>query len=691
MPKIKRLRHGVGAKISVYKKFLHPRVVVSARYPNASKNDVLDDLLVIGQEEKVVCKRLQSCILMRHADFDDGQILHAVTRFCKVQQEGPLESLFERVSQENLEGGGRVAGETEEIEGRQIPSILNEDISSFRAQGFAVDDDNDPAPENIPSPQDQTVDDMYLPWGSEPLDPRRISGVRDVKPTMVRADPSLHTILGYFLHFFPIDFINDTVITATNETISDPLTWEEFLRFLAILFLLATTQGIPRRMFWANDSPDIFAGAPFRLHDYMSRRRFESILKHLKFTTKECPPFKHPFHPVNDLIAAFNDHTQSCFSPGWINCLDESMSVWTNMWTCPGWMFVPRKPHPMGNEYHTLCCGVSGIMYAIELVEGKDRPRQQQAARYSEHGKTTGLLLRLTDSIAYSGRVVIMDSGFCVLKALIKLASVGVFASAVIKKRRYWPKNIAGDAMDTHFEGNEVGTTDSLPGILDGVPFRVYCMKEEDYVMKLMATYGALRPIEEGKTQRSVTGRNGQRENVSFHYTEPFYNHFKYRHQVDDHNNLRHSPISLEESINTKDWKLRVFTFVLALIEVNARLAFAYFTQRDDAAPLSQLEFCRKLAKELLALSHTVNTGERNKSKRRSGLVSSICGVETAPPYAGSWTGTKWEFLTSKYPQHVCRTLGCQKRIRTYCKCMMGNWMCPTCIGIHIASVVDGS
>jgi hypothetical protein len=435
MPKIKRLRHGVGAKISVYKRFLHPRAAVCAKYPNASKNDVLDDLLVIGQEEKVVCKRLQGCIMMRHADFDDGQILHAVTR-CKVQQEGPIESQFERPLPDDLEGGGNVAGEADDIEGREIPSILNEDISNFRAQDFAVDDDNEPAPENIPSPQDQGIDSMYRPWGSEPLDPRRTSGVRDVQPTLVGADSSLHTVLGYFLHFFPMNIFKTTVLTATNETLSDPLTWEEFLRFLGVLFLLATTQGVPRLLFWANDSPDIFSGAPFRLHAYMSRHCFESILKHLKFTTREIPPYKHPFYPVNDLIAAFNRHSHCCFSPGWVNCLDESMSVWTNMWTCPGWMYVPRKPHPTGNEYHSICCGVSGVMYAIELVEGKDRPRAQPYAKYSEHGKTTGLLLRLTDSIAHSGRIVIMDSRFCVLKALIKLASVGVYASAVIKKCR---------------------------------------------------------------------------------------------------------------------------------------------------------------------------------------------------------------------------------------------------------------
>ena len=69
---------------------------------------------------------------------------------------------------------------------------------------------------------------------------------------------------------------------------------------------------------------------------------------------------------------------------------------------------------------------------------------------FSEHGKTVGLLLRLTESIHHSGRVVIMDSGFCVLQALIKLATFGLYWSAVMKKRQYWPKYIDGGAIDSH-------------------------------------------------------------------------------------------------------------------------------------------------------------------------------------------------------------------------------------------------
>ena len=35
-----------------------------------------------------------------------------------------------------------------------------------------------------------------------------------------------------------------------------------------------------------------------------------------------------------------------------------------------------------------------------------------------------------------------------------------------------------------------MGDTDSLHGILDGVSYDIFCMKEPDYVMKIMATYG---------------------------------------------------------------------------------------------------------------------------------------------------------------------------------------------------------
>ncbi|KAI2496884.1 Transposase IS4 [Fragilaria crotonensis] len=271
-----------------------------------------------------------------------------------------------------------------------------------------------------------------------------------------------------------------------------------------------------------------------------------------------------------------------------------------------------------------------------------------------------------------------MDSGFCVIDAILNLASVGIFSSAVIKKRRYWPKYIDGEAIDQYFVGKTVGSVEALPGSVGGKAFRLFAMKEEDYVMKLMTTYGSCIEINDGWTQRSIL-ENGRRVTKKFKYYEPFHNHLKFRHKVDDHNNLRHSPISLEASLSTKDWKIRVFTFILALVEVNARLAYAYFSGSEL---LNQIEFRRKLAKELLDYSYQV----RGQRRVHEGLCASTCGEETAPRFAGQWTGTEWTQLATMYPQHVCKTYNCTRRIRTYCRCKIGYWLCPTCIGIHIAS-----
>ena len=94
-------------------------------------------------------------------------------------------------------------------------------------------------------------------------------------------------------------------------------------------------------------------------------------------------------------------------------CPQEAMAIW---------------------EYHTVCCCSSGFMWGIELVKGKDWPPKLGQQEYGNLGVTVGLLLHLLVPIFHLGFVVILDSGFCVLKAIIKLRKKGVFVSALIKK-----------------------------------------------------------------------------------------------------------------------------------------------------------------------------------------------------------------------------------------------------------------
>ena len=125
--------------------------------------------------------------------------------------------------------------------------------------------------------------------------------------------------------------------------------------------------------------------------------------------------------------------------PSRIICMDKSMSKWINMWSCPGFvLFLAEKPWPQGNEYHMIACGETSIIFRVELMEGKYRPDEIGKKLYEKrNGKTVELLLRMIDGIWISGRVIILDSGFCILRGIIELSKVGLFASALIKKRRY--------------------------------------------------------------------------------------------------------------------------------------------------------------------------------------------------------------------------------------------------------------
>ena len=108
-------------------------------------------------------------------------------------------------------------------------------------------------------------------------------------------------------------------------------------------------------------------------------------------------------------------------------------------------MFVPQKLWAFGNEYHDAGCADSDINCTLELHEGKDLPTQLNNKEFDELGKTIGMLLCLTNPVWGSGKIFILDSGFCVLKAILELKKKGVFPAALIKKQCYWPKYIPGD------------------------------------------------------------------------------------------------------------------------------------------------------------------------------------------------------------------------------------------------------
>ena len=134
---------------------------------------------------------------------------------------------------------------------------------------------------------------------------------------------------------------------------------------------------------------------------------------------------------------------QKKYCPSWLNCLDESMNTWLDKY-CPGFMCVPRKPHPFGNEYHSIADGDGGkpIMWRVKLQEGKDRPKNANGSwlypsTFEEKGytKTACLMLEMTEPLHNTGKIVTMDSGFCVKVGIDALDKHGVYGQALVKKK----------------------------------------------------------------------------------------------------------------------------------------------------------------------------------------------------------------------------------------------------------------
>ena len=63
-------------------------------------------------------------------------------------------------------------------------------------------------------------------------------------------------------------------------------------------------------------------------------------------------------------------------------------------------------------------------------------------------------MLEMTKPVHHTGKFVLMESGFYVLVGIIAMHNFGVYGQSLIKKQRYWPKNVPGDAIDSYFANN---------------------------------------------------------------------------------------------------------------------------------------------------------------------------------------------------------------------------------------------
>ena len=322
-----------------------------------------------------------------------------------------------------------------------LPAAVNDYINGERVNTIEtlrdvvkIDNDNEPAPKNVQQTSDNN-NQVFGEWGHTGLCYRHMQNIPNNPAKLnfpldtTRNDIYVQLFEGLFLTTFL-----KMIVTEMNKTISvDPVTYGELLRWIGLWILMSTVNGSDRRSFWSMKEIDMLEGAPFCLTAFMTRNQFENILNNIVYNTNDPPELRDHFWEVRWMLKCWNDNMASNFIPSWISCVDESMSKWMNEYTCPGFMFIPRKPRPFGNEYHDACCASSDIIWAVDLHEGKGQSPELGQKEYDNEGKTIGTLLCLTMPIWGGGNVLVLNSGFCVLQAIVELKKRGVFAASLIK------------------------------------------------------------------------------------------------------------------------------------------------------------------------------------------------------------------------------------------------------------------
>ena len=139
---------------------------------------------------------------------------------------------------------------------------------------------------------------------------------------------------------------------------------------------------------------------------------------------------------------------------------------------------------------------------------------------------------------------------------------------------------------------------DAVQGSIIGKGYHIMAIKDPDYVILMMMTYGMLDHLEGSDTQHRYKGTGGELVTKRFNYCEVFGNHFNYIHQVENKKNWCHSPISVERTWATKYWPDRCHPKFLALTEVNANYLRRYLVNGVDVEP--QLDFWRQLVWDMV-------------------------------------------------------------------------------------------
>eukprot|EP00039_Didymoeca_costata_P012012 m.171858 g.171858 ORF g.171858 m.171858 type:complete len:169 (-) comp15358_c1_seq3:137-643(-) len=143
---------------------------------------------------------------------------------------------------------------------------------------------------------------------------------------------------------------------------------------------------------------------------------------------------------------------------------------------------------------------------------------------------------------------------------------------------------------------------------------------------------------------------------------------------------------------------IRVFSYCVAVSEVNTLLACHYFQKNNQGQRMSTIDFRKILAEELIYNPYFMEeTGQEHqprnmedtpRPKRARVLTHERC---KPPKWTGKWDGNAWKPSSLEYLQRHCASKingkRCNQKTRMYCKCNKLHFYCTDCLMKHLGEV----
>ena len=149
-------------------------------------------------------------------------------------------------------------------------NLDNDDIIGMMAAAPMIDDDNQPAPENLPSTEDSTgaTDDIMGLWTHSGICEWKATIQRNAKPELTFWTSSFSHLLNVnlFEGLFFSSFIKTTFLPQTNQNLphgEKPILYGELLCWIGLWMLMGTIVSPQRREFWATSPINAFHGSLF--------------------------------------------------------------------------------------------------------------------------------------------------------------------------------------------------------------------------------------------------------------------------------------------------------------------------------------------------------------------------------------------------------------------------------------------